>query len=136
CELHISTRLGGLEDRLQNAFDRTLETWLLLGTLGLRATRAGGSFSWEDLTGNGVPRPKTPREWKDRCKVLLMDAPLKFFLIERPFDSAEEARTVVSNTIGGREDRGGAASLGQIRHPLGRIAGGRKTSPLRFRIIQ
>lgn len=136
CELHISTRLGGLEERLQNAFDRTLEAWLLLGTLGLRATRAGGSFSWEVLTGNGVSLPKTPQEWKARCEVLLEGAPLKFFLIEYLFASAEEARTVVSNTIGGREDQGGADSLSRIRHPLGKISGGRKTSPLRFRIIQ
>src|SRR5258708_23485808 len=44
CELCILTRLGGLDARLKAAFDRTLEAWLLLGTLGLRATPAAGSF--------------------------------------------------------------------------------------------
>lgn len=138
CDLHISGRLGGLsgpEGRLQKAFDRTLETWLLLGTLGLRGTRAGGSFFWDALTEGALSMPATFEQWQASCEDRLKGASLKFHLIDHPFASAEEARYTISDTIGGRDDRDGDDSLARIRHPLGRVFGGRKTSPLRFRII-
>lgn len=135
CHLHFSQRLGGLDDRLGRAFDRTLESWLLLGTLGLRATRAGGSFSWNALTDTAPQMPRSTDGWRARCHDLLRDAPLRFHIANEDFSTAEEARRVVSDTIGGRDDREGGDSLARINHPLGRVFGGRKTSPLRFRII-
>lgn len=135
CDLHVSLRLGGLDDRLKQAFERTLETWLLLGTLGLRATRAGGSFSWASLTEGAVRMPQTFEAWQARSAKLLEGTSLKFHLATESFGSAEEARRVVSDTIGGRDDREGDDSLARINHPLGKVFGGRKTSPLRFRII-
>ncbi|MFN0128939.1 MAG: hypothetical protein ACKV19_19885 [Verrucomicrobiales bacterium] len=135
CHLHFSQRLGGLDDRLGSSFNRTLETWLLLGTLGLRATRAGGSFSWNALTDGAPQMPESLDAWHARCNDLLKAAPLKFHIANESFAAAEEARRVVSNTIGGRDDREGVDSLARISHPLGRVFGDRKTSPLRFRII-
>lgn len=135
CDLHVSLRLGGLDERLKQAFERTLETWLLLGTLGLRATRASGSFSWASLTEGVVQMPQTFDAWQARSAKLLEGTPLKFHLATESFSSAEEARWVVSDTIGGRDDREGNDSLASINHPLGKVFGGRKTSPLRFRII-
>jgi hypothetical protein len=135
CVLHFGFRLGGLDDRLKKAFDRTVETWLHLGTLGLRATRASGSFSWEPLTHGAVAMPQSLDEWRTRCTELLKNAPLKFYLTTESFDSAEKARSVVSDTIGGRGDKQGESSLARINYPLGRVFGGRKTSPLRFRIV-
>lgn len=135
CDLHLSLRLGGLDDRLQKAFNRTLESWLLLGTLGLRATRASGSFSWTPLADTAPPMPQSPDAWRARCIELLNNAPLKLHLTSESFSAAEEARRVVSDTIGGRDDRQGEDSLARINHPLGRAFGRRKTSPLRFRIV-
>jgi len=134
-DLHIAERLGGLDDRLRQAFHRTLETWLLVGTLGLRATRAGGSFTWQPLTAEGVPMPASLAVWSTRCATLLERAPLKCAILPDPF-SAEAARRIVSDTLGGRDDGQGENDLARINHPLGKVFGGRKTSPLRFRIIQ
>lgn len=135
CALHLSLRLGGIDDRLQEAFDRAFETWLLLGTLGLRATRAGGSFSWKALADDAPQMPQSLDAWHSRCTELLKGAPLKLHIANESFATAEEARRVVSDTVGGRDDREGDDSLARINHPLGRVFGGRKTSPLRFRII-
>ncbi len=134
-ELHLLERLGGLSDTHRTAFRRALEAWLHLGTLGLRATRAGGSFSWEPLTEDAPAMPTTLDAWQTRCEEILRGAPLKLHLTRESFATAEEARRVVSDTIGGRDDRQGEDSLSRINHPLGRVFGGRKTSPLRFRIL-
>lgn len=134
-EFRLLERLGGLSYAHRAAFQRTVETWLHLGTLGLRATRAGGSFSWEALTGDAPAMPTTLDAWKTRSSELLRNAPLKFQITDKSFDSAEEARRTVSDTIGGSDDHEGKASLAAINHPLGRVFGGRKTSPLRFRIL-
>lgn len=134
-DLHLLERLGGLSPQHRLDFARTVKAWLLLGTLGLRATRAAGSFSWQPLNDNATAMPATPEEWRSQCEDLLKNAPLRFHIVAESFDSAEDARRIVSDTIGGRDDQQGMDSLARINHPLGRISGGRKTSPLRFRII-
>ncbi|RME95751.1 MAG: type III-B CRISPR module RAMP protein Cmr1 [Verrucomicrobia bacterium] len=136
AEVHFALRLGGLDERLAAMLDRTIEAWLLVGTLGLRATRAGGSFVWEPLTANGVGMPGTLEDYAARCRTVLRGAPLRFVLSPKPFPSAEAARRVVSDTLGGRDDPRGVNDLKKLRDPLGKVFGGRKTSPLRFRIIQ
>lgn len=136
CEMHVLTRLGGFAvERHQTFFERSLEAWLLLGTLGLRATRAAGSFVWAPLTEDGVRMPVTPGAYEARCREVLGSAPLKFALLDTAYDSAEEARSVVSDTLGGRDDSDGENDLARLNHPLGKIFRGRKTSPLRFRIV-
>ncbi len=139
CDLHVCHRLGGLNDGLKKSFDRTLETWLLLGSLGLRATRAAGSFCFQSLESEGFAYPDSLEDYRIRCGHLLKGAPLKFYLIDDPFDDAEALRRIASDTIGGRDDYQGEDSLSRIYHPLGGIGkavDGRKTSPLRFRILK
>ena len=137
-DLHILFRLGGLDKRLQSALDRTLETWLLIGTLGLRSTRAAGSFRWEALAPMGEGSLQPPADfaaYEGRCQHLLRGAPLRFALLGQNYPAAEQARRVVSDTLGGRDDHHGQDDLAQLNHPLGKVFGGRKTSPLRFRIV-
>jgi hypothetical protein len=66
---------------------------------------------------------------------VLGSAPLKHAILDTPFDSAEAAREVVSDTLGGRDDPDGENDLERLHHPLGKISRGRKTSPLRFRVV-
>jgi len=135
-DLWITERLGGLNERLRAAFLRTLEAWLLLGTLGLRATRAAGSFVWEPQADSPlVPSPDLSA-YACRVKEVLANTPLQATIIPQPFDSAEEARRVVSDTIGKAKGHSAPDPLLKYNHPLGKIHGSRKTSPLRFRIIQ
>ena len=138
-DLHILSRLGGLDKRLQSALDRTLETWLMLGTLGLRTTRAAGSFRWEPLpplVEGGIRPPADFAAYEARAQELLHGAPLRFALLGQNYAAAEQARRVVSDTLGGRDDHPGQNDLAQLNDPLGKIGRGeRKTSPLRFRIV-
>ena len=137
-DLHILSRLGGLDSRLQSALDRTLETWLLLGTLGLRSTRAAGSFRWETIPPLSEASLKPPVDFaafEARCQELLHGAPLRFALLGQNYSAAEQARRVVSDTLGGRDDNQAQNDLYDLRDPLGKISNGRKTSPLRFRIV-
>lgn len=137
-DLHLLTRHGALDKRLQPALDRTLETWLLLGTLGLRGTRAAGSFRWEPVPpqrGDSLLPPADFPAYESRCSKLLENAPLRFALLGQSYSAAEQARRVVSDTLGGRDDHQGESGLARLNHPLGKIFDGRKTSPLRFRIV-
>lgn len=138
-DLHILTRLGGLDNRLHPLLDRALETWFLLGTLGLRSTRAAGSFRWEPVGPPGENRLQPPASfaaYEARCAELLGKAPLRFALLGENYATAELARRVVSDTLGGRDDHQGQDDLARLNDPLGKIGRGiRKTSPLRFRIV-
>jgi CRISPR/Cas system CMR-associated protein Cmr1 (group 7 of RAMP superfamily) len=135
-DLLLTERLGGLTNPQRQAFRRTLEAWLLAGTLGLRATRAAGSFIWHPLSNDAIAMPGKPAEYATRLADIFRSAPLRVSLLEPAFSSAEAARTAVSDTLGGRHDGRAEDDLARINHPLGRVFGGRKTSPLRFRIVQ
>jgi CRISPR/Cas system CMR-associated protein Cmr1 (group 7 of RAMP superfamily) len=136
CELQILERLGGIPDSSRAIFDITLEAWLLMGTLGLRATRAAGSFAWS-MIENGPASPETWEAYEARLQHLTRDMKLKVAILSETFADAEAARWVVSDTIGGGDDRQGTTNLERLRDPLGFAKGrNRKTSPLRFRIVQ
>ena len=132
--LHVLERLGGL-GASRAKFDRTLEAWLLLGGLGLRCTRAAGNFRWTPGAGAPLRYPATFAEYDTRCQELLRGAPLRFGLLATEYSNGEAARRVVADTLGGRADRAGQNDLAALRDPLGKIIGGRKTSPLRFRVV-
>ena len=106
-----------------------------MGTLGYRATRAAGSFIWESTTED-FPYPETLEEYANKCHTLTNSNFKVALLKDTKFDSAEVARRVVSDTLGGRQDPMGRNDLKQLHDPLGKISGGRKTSPLKFRIIK
>jgi len=135
--LNLLPRLGGLDARQQPLFAAALEAWLLMGSLGLRTTRGAGSFRWQPsaTVSGAVMPPATFAAYEQRCQALLARAPTRFALLGQEYSSAEAARRDCSDTIGGRDDRGGQDDLADIRDPLGRIRPQRKTSPLRFRIV-
>lgn len=133
-DLHILERLGGLTEARRAAFRRSLEAWLLAGTLGLRATRAAGSFVWAPADA-GISMPETLAEYRRRLDSLFGGTSMKVMLLEEPFRKPEDARICVSDTIGGRDDPNGTSDLARLNDPLGRIRPKRKTSPLRFRLV-
>jgi hypothetical protein len=126
-DLYVLERLGGLPPRLQPAWHRALESWLLAGSLGLRATRGGGSIHWSDAPGKAG-------EFRTKLAELLNGASLGFDLLGRVFTKAEDARRVITETIA-------HPALQDISYPLGAVkqsrddpAPSRKTSPLRLTI--
>jgi CRISPR/Cas system CMR-associated protein Cmr1 (group 7 of RAMP superfamily) len=138
-KLHVFTRFGGLNQRHEFQCLRALEMWLLLGTLGLRSTRAGGSFEWQPMAACPLAKPPVSvEEFSQRVCALIQDSPLRFDVLSKNYGNhAEEARRDVSNTIGGRDDKQGKSDLLKIQYPLGMIEkGSRKTSPLRFKIYR
>lgn len=133
-DLHVLSRRGEMEGRDLAAFLRTLEGWLNLGSLGLRITRGAGSFTWQPLHATIVPMTDFA-SFERRCRQLLQGGQVRFALLANSYGDAEDARKVVSDTLGGRDDGQGESDLERINHPLGRAFRGRKTSPLRFRIV-
>jgi CRISPR type III-B/RAMP module RAMP protein Cmr1 len=60
-KLEVFSRLGDLPSELETKAKNALEVWLLLGSLGLRANRGGGSVWPADGSA-----PKTPAELRQR----------------------------------------------------------------------
>lgn len=135
CRVVITDRLGGLKETDEALLNRAIDAWLLMGTLGFRATRAAGSFVWTD---ESFPVPTTSLAYEDACRDLLdeVSAQAKVAVLERDYPSAERARVDVSDSLGGRNDRDGQNDLARLHDPLGRVFGGRKTSPLKYRILR
>lgn len=134
CRITIFDRLSGLRGD-EALFNRAINAWLLMGTLGYRATRAAGSFVWRD---ESFPMPTEPLEYEDVCRDLLdeSNAKAKVAVLSRDYELAETARRDVSDSLGGRDDRTAQNDLARLHDPLGRVFGGRKTSPLKYRIIR
>ena len=120
-DLLLSTRLGGLSAALEAQFIRTLEGWLLMGALGLRATRGGGNFTWQG-------QPATPEAYQDTVKAITRGSKMRAALLDTVYTNAENARQDITNTLADRAFGNSA--------PLGKALGGRKTSPLRFRVVR
>ena len=139
CRVMIHDRLGGLSQSDEELLNRAIDAWLLMGTLGFRATRAAGSFVWNDESFSMLTEPIA---YQDACRDLLDEvaAKAKVAVLDRDYSSAERARRDVSDSLGGREDREGKDSLARINDPLGFINGRdgkkRKTSPLKYRIVR
>ncbi|MEI8045214.1 MAG: hypothetical protein WCL11_27630, partial [Verrucomicrobiota bacterium] len=87
------------------------------------------------LQGDSLRPPADFPAYETRCSRLLENAPLRFALLAQGYSAAEQARRVVSDTLGGRDDHPGENDLARLQYPLGKVFGGRKTSPLRFRIV-
>ena len=135
CRITILDRLGGLSQGDEALLNRAINAWLLMGTLGFRATRAAGSFVWRD---ESFPMPAEPLAYEDACRDLLdeSNAEAKVAVLAKGYDSAEIARRDASDSLGGRDDRLGQDDLKRLHDPLGRVFGGRKTSPLKYRIVR
>ncbi len=135
CRVVVTDRLGGLGDDDALLLNRAIDAWLLMGTLGFRATRAAGSFAWKDEV---LPMPADPLSYQDACRNLLDDASAeaKVAVLGKEYSSAETARRDVSDSLGGKDDRRGQDELASLHDPLGKIRPGRKTSPLKYRIVR
>jgi len=135
CRITITDRLGGLSQEDETLLNRAVNAWLLMGTLGYRATRAAGSFVWHD---ESFPMPTEPQAYEDACRDLLdeSEAEAKVAVLAKEYDSAEIARRDISDSLGGRDDRTGQDDLKRLHDPLGRVFNGRKTSPLKYRIVR
>ena len=135
CRVTIQDRLGGLSENDAALLNRAIGAWLLMGTLGFRSTRAAGSFAWSD---ESFPMPAEPQAYEDVCRDLLdeVNARAKVAVLGKDYTSSETARRDVSDSLGGREDRDGQNDLARIHYPLGKVFGGRKTSPLKYRILR
>ena len=147
CRIIVTDRLDGLRSGDEVLLNRSINAWLLMGTLGFRATRAAGSFIWTD---ESFPMPTTPLAYEDACRDLLGEASAhaKVAVLERdpPYSSAEKARRDVSDSLGGpgKEKQTERDDLQDLNNPLGCINGKnkrgeeltRKTSPLKFRILR
>ncbi len=124
--LTILERLGGLADLQRKQIDRTVQAWLLAGALGLRATRGGGSISWSEA-------PPDEAVFRARISELLKGAPIRFDILGRVFETTEDARKVITETIDHR-------AFPDVSYPLGAVrqkddpAPSRKTSPLRLTV--
>ncbi|MDR1613469.1 MAG: type III-B CRISPR module RAMP protein Cmr1 [Planctomycetota bacterium] len=119
--LLLSTRLGGLDQGREAAFNRAVKAWLLLGALGLRGTRGGGNFRWDG-------QPENPEKFKEEAGAVVKGSRLRYALLDRKASSAEDLRKVVADTLA-------EGAFKECGKPLGGI-NPRKTSPLRFRIVQ
>ena len=135
-DLHVSERLGGLTPALDATFNRALLAWLYLGTLGLRSTRAAGSFVWSSSSSGEPSYPSSFEDYDATCCGLVDGSPIRFAMLNKVYANAEAARRDVSDTLGGHDDNRGQDDLSRLNDPLGKISRGRKTSPLRFRIIR
>lgn len=135
CRVTIHDRLGGLSGNDAALLNRAVDAWLLMGTLGFRSTRAAGSFAWSD---ESFAMPAEPKAYEDVCRDLLNEtkAHARVYVLGKDYTSSETARRDVSDSLGGKEDRDGQNDLARIHDPLGKVFGGRKTSPLKYRILR
>lgn len=135
CRIMIADRLGGLSESDKMLLNRAVDAWLLMGTLGYRSTRAAGSFAWQD---ESFPMPDNPLDYQDACRNLLEEtnAEYKVAVLDREYSSSEIARRDVSDSLGGKDDRQGQSDLARMHNPLGKVFSGRKTSPLKYRIVR
>ena len=135
CRVLVLDRLRGLSSEDERRLSAAIDAWLLMGTLGYRATRAGGSFSWHD---EGFTQPTTRLEYEDACRNLLdeFSVKAKVAVLSKPYETAERARKTVSDSLGGKDRNGKQDDLERLRYPLGRVSDGRKTSSLRYRIVR
>jgi len=125
--LNILERLGGLSESQREQFDRSLQVWLLAGSLGLRTTRGGGSMYWSDA-------PADEAAFRARLSDLLKGAVIRFDLLGRVFPKAEDARRVITETIAHPAFEDLYYPLGAVRQGREDNAPSRKTSPLRLTV--
>jgi hypothetical protein len=123
----FSRRLGPLSEAAEQMLNRTIQTWLLCGSLGLRCTRGGGAFQ---LKGT----PQTAKEYLRFAERLFNKADLRIAVLPTPYTSAEGARHDITDTLSHQ-------AMNRLNYPLGAVRQGgndpaprRKTSPLKLTI--
>lgn len=116
--LSVTSRLSPLPDDLVRRVENALEVWILLGSLGLRANRGGGSL-WP--AGNHAP--KTPAELRERLTALGCNWPV-YLAGTKVGTNVEELRAAATDTVS------------EPREIFGAARGGRLASPLKIKIVR
>jgi hypothetical protein len=116
--LEVFSRFGPMDSQLQRKVENALEVWLLLGALGLRANRGGGSVWPADGTA-----PKTAAELRQRLNECGCNWPV-MLAGDKVGASAEELRKAATDTKNGMPD-----VFGQASHH-------RQASKVKFKIVR
>lgn len=95
--LEVFPRLGGLSPELETKLKNAIEVWVLLGSLGLRANRAGGSL-WPK---NGAPA--TPSELRQQLEKFGCNWPA-YLAGDEVGKTLDELRKAATDTLGGHPE--------------------------------
>lgn len=95
---------------------KVIDAWLMLGALGSRATRGGGSIADATKTWNST------KKWQEHADKLLENALESAIIDEREYEKYD-IRTKITDTISGIDSILGSAK-------------GHKTSPLKLKVIK
>ena len=115
--LQVTNRFGKLDPALEAKLHHALEVWTLLGSLGLRANRAGGSL-WplESAPGN-------PQELSQRLQSLGCNWPVYIAGLEVG-TTWEQLQKAATDTCSAPEN------------VFGKVRGGRLSSPLKIKAVR
>lgn len=92
-QLSVSDRRRGLSEPQTQKVTTAIDAWLLLGGIGQRVNRAGGSI-WPLANA-----PKSSDDYADRCKRILGGSKLSFAILPGSFDGELEARRVAGDFL-------------------------------------
>lgn len=112
--LHVIERFK-LEDGDWELLQTVIETWLILGAIGGRSTRAGGSVYDRSLVFN------SRREWLEKARYLLRGSKIEVYLSSSLKEFLSDLRSYCTDTV---------------KNPCLGSANPRKESPLRFKIVR
>jgi len=115
--LQVTNRFGKLDPALEAKLHQALEVWTLLGSLGLRANRAGGSL-WplESAPGN-------PQELAQRLQSLGCSWPV-YITGSEVGTTWEQLQKAATDTCSAPES------------VFGKVKGGRLSSPLKIKVVR
>jgi CRISPR/Cas system CMR-associated protein Cmr1 (group 7 of RAMP superfamily) len=117
-ELAVTSRLNQIPPDLTRRIESALNVWTLLGALGLRANRAGGSLWPTDTVA-----PKTPAELRSRLTSL--GCPWPVYLAGTEAGSNLEAlRAAATDTVS------------EPKRIFGSARGSRLASPLKLKVVR
>lgn len=114
--LEVFTRLGSLRPDLQAKIESALDVWTLLGSLGLRANRGGGSLWPTGFTSNAA-------DFKKRLEELKCSWPVFLAGVEAG-DSAFKLQAAATDTVP------------EPKWVFGSARGGRLASPLKLKVVR
>lgn len=125
------------ESRIEATIEKSVLSWLLMGSLGMRSTRGGGSILCSSV------QPDSLSGYRQQVESIISGAPVIVYCCAPVFEDADAARVVITDTIGGPSDSAHKGNdLRSINYPLGVVrdkgsnksAPNRKTSPLRLTV--
>jgi len=122
-KLSVTGRLGGLDNGSQDILQNTIQGWVLIGSLGSRSTRGGGSL--QDANNS-----LSQSQWIDRSATLLKHSKAHLLLGQTEFSDETKCREVICDTLSAKRFDPNEAPLGYAKGKQ------RKTSPLRMRVVR